>query len=139
MAFPFIKREKGGRSGRRVAVVVDDEPYLCQYVQVTLESAGFEVRTAHDGIDGLETIRAVRPQVILLDIKMPRMNGYEMLAALRADAQISQIPVVIMTSLTDGSDKSDDQWRKSLDVAGFLSKPFDSKELLAAVHQAVGD
>lgn len=139
MEFPFFKREKTGRLNRRLAVVVDDEPDVCQIVQATLQGAGFEVRTAYDGMAGLETIRSTNPQVIVLDIKMPRMNGYEMLAALRADPRTKDIPVVVMTSLTDPSQKTDEQWRESLGVAGFLSKPFDPADLLAAVRQAVGD
>ncbi|MCX7716808.1 MAG: response regulator [Candidatus Sumerlaeaceae bacterium] len=139
MEFPFFKRDKTGRLNRRLAVVVDDEPDVCQIVQATLEGAGFGVRTAHDGVAGLETVRSTHPQVIVLDIKMPRMNGYEMLAALRADPRTKDIPVVVMTSLTDPSEKTDEQWRESLGVAGFLSKPFDPADLLAAVRQAVGD
>lgn len=139
MALSFLKRDRTGTGGRRRAVVVDDEPDLCQIVRVALEGAGFEVLTVFDGVTGLETIRATRPQVVLLDIKMPRMNGYELLAALRADPTISATPVIVMTSLTDNSEKTDEQWREALSVAGFLSKPFDTAKLLTEVRRAVGD
>ncbi|MGI8906906.1 MAG: response regulator [Candidatus Sumerlaeaceae bacterium] len=116
-------------------VVVDDEPDIRTMLDISLKNQGYEVQLASDGVEGLELIRKTRPDLAILDVKMPRMNGFELLVAMRNDAQLKDMPVVMLTSLTVGTGKSDELWRQSLEITDFLSKPFDTQELLSRVNR----
>ncbi|KAB0681414.1 PAS domain-containing hybrid sensor histidine kinase/response regulator [Aureimonas leprariae] len=86
-----------------VVLAVDDDPSSRDLVSRFLTREGFIVRTASDGLSGLETARAVRPDVILLDVTMPRMDGWSVLTALKGDAELSAIPVVMLTVIDQHS------------------------------------
>jgi DNA-binding response OmpR family regulator len=116
-------------------VVVDDEPDIRQMLEVALRADGYEVRSAVDGVQGMEVIRQVKPDLAVLDVKMPRMNGFELLVALRKDEQLKSTPILMLTSLTAGTGKSDEMWRQSLEITEFLSKPFETQELLKRVRK----
>ncbi|WP_242422475.1 response regulator, partial [Frankia torreyi] len=77
-------------------LVVDDDAVIRQLVVVNLELEGFEVHTAVDGVDALEMVRAVDPQVITLDIMMPRMNGWDVAAHLREDPSTADIKLIML-------------------------------------------
>jgi DNA-binding response OmpR family regulator len=111
-------------------VVVDDEPDIRQLLDIALTHHGYTVQLAKDGQEGLELIRRSKPDLAILDVKMPRLNGFELLVELRKDDATKSIPVIMLTSLTAGTGKSDEMWRNSLEINDFLSKPFDTKELL---------
>lgn len=122
----------------RKVVVVDDEPDICSLLRIALKGAGYDVLTANDGEAGRALIEKTKPDLVLLDVKMPKMNGYEVMVALKKDPKLAGIPVIIMTSLTEKSAKPDDEWRQSLGVSDFLSKPFDSNEMLERVNRVLG-
>lgn len=82
-------------------LVVEDEEILLTALREELESGGYQVEGASDGIDGLEKTKAFKPNLILLDLLMPKMDGMEMLQKLKADSEIRDIPVVILTNLSD--------------------------------------
>ena len=119
-------------------VVVDDEADIVRLLQVALTARGHEVHTASDGVEGLELIRKVRPALAVVDILMPRMNGYELVKAVRDDPELAPTKIVVATSLTEGSEKSDKEWAKSMQVSGFLTKPFETDEFVRAVEDALG-
>lgn len=123
----------------RTIVVVDDEPDICSMLRIALKGAGYDVLTASDGEAGKALIEKTKPDLVLLDVKMPKMNGYEVMLAMQKDPKLANIPVVIMTSLTEKSSKGDEEWRKSLGVADFLSKPFDANEMLKHVSAVLGN
>lgn len=81
---------------KRRVLLVDDEPGILKTVGKRLEVSGYEVLTAADGQDGLSKARLGHPDVIILDLMMPRMNGFEVCAALKRDPQCRQIPVIIL-------------------------------------------
>src|SRR5437667_8157093 len=85
-------------------LVVDDERNMVRLLQVNLEREGFEVVTAFDGVEGLERARTEKPDLVLLDITMPRMDGFEVLSALRKQADTSNTPVVILTARSKDAD-----------------------------------
>lgn len=121
-------------------VVVDDEEDLCQMVEISLRIRNQDIRVhkAHDGEAGLALIKRVRPDLVILDVKMPKANGYEVLSRLRADADLKDTPVMMMTSLTEGSAKADIDWGKSLGVQAFFTKPYETQAMLAEAERLLG-
>jgi DNA-binding response OmpR family regulator len=85
--------------GRRVVIVEDDHDLQFLY-QLKLEKEGFQVKTASDGIKGLEVIKAFQPQIILVDLMMPQMSGSEMLAEMRSTEWGSDIRVIVLTNIS---------------------------------------
>ncbi len=116
-------------------LIVDDEEELCELLRLTFEPKKHKVYTANDGEEGLKIAERRKPDLIILDIKMPKMNGYEFLGKMRAIPKIADIPVVVMTSLTDDTNQSDEDWAKSLEVADFVSKPVEPFHLLERVEK----
>ncbi|MHB8621651.1 MAG: response regulator, partial [Chloroflexota bacterium] len=115
-------------------LVIDDSPTNVAAIRLELQQAGYEVMTAATGRAGLETAVAGRPDVVLLDILMPDMDGYEVCRQIRTAPATSGIPVVVITGLHGSADRL-----LALDVGAndFLSKPVDGVELLARVRSLV--
>ena len=82
-------------------LVVEDEEILLTGLKEELESGGYTVQGASDGVEGIEQAKSFKPELILLDLLMPKMDGMEMLQKLKADAETRDIPVVILTNLSD--------------------------------------
>src|SRR4051794_41740678 len=114
---------------RRV-LVVDDSEAIRSLIGVNLELEGFEVRTAVDGLQGLEMAREWHPDVITLDVVMPRMTGFEALEQLRADPATADIPVVIVTARVPAADRTRGE---AAGMDAYLTKPFEPAELVAVV------
>jgi CheY-like chemotaxis protein len=118
--------------------VIDDEREICDLFRLIFECRGYRCVIAHNGEDGLAAVRAHRPAAIFLDVQMPRMNGLEVLAAIRADPTISATPVMLMTALTSETNTPPRDWAKSTGADAFLPKPFDLDDLLAQVQEITG-
>ena len=88
-------------SDKKYILVVDDDPDLVETVGMMLESKGCEVGMAYDGIEGEESIKERRPDLIILDIMMPRKDGYVLCAELKANPDTRDIPVVLLTAVSD--------------------------------------
>ena len=112
------------------AIVVDDHGPIRDLIVVNLELEGFEVRAAEDGQEGLETALSWQPDVITLDVVMPRLNGFETLERLRANPATAQIPVVIVTARAPAADR---KLGERLGVDAYLTKPFEPAELVSVV------
>jgi CheY-like chemotaxis protein len=113
-----------GKSFR--VVLVDDDPDLRKLVKLTLEfTAGWEVEVAADGAEGIEAVRAHRPDVAVVDLMMPGMDGYEVCERLKGDPETAAIPVVFLTARKE----LDEARVKELGVAGVVIKPFEPDEL----------
>jgi DNA-binding response OmpR family regulator len=113
-------------------LVIDDEPDVLLLCRVNLEHAGHEVRMASSGPEGMELARSERPDVIVLDLMMPQMDGYDVLQELSADAGTHDVPVLVLTART----RIEDQlrgWRAG--AAGYLKKPFAPASLTADVDR----
>jgi CheY-like chemotaxis protein len=106
-------------------LVVDDESDIREAVSEVLADEGYVVHGAGDGAEALRKARAVRPQLVLLDLMMPGMNGWEFRAAQRGDPELRDIPVVVLSALGRVS---------GMDAADFIQKPFDLDRLLSAVR-----
>ncbi len=116
-------------------MVVDDSVSIRQVVSRLMEDQGWKVLTAKDGIDALDRLSESRPDLIVLDIEMPRMNGYEFLAALKAQGGFEDIPVVMLTSRT--ATKHRDK-AKALGAKGFVVKPYDDDEFVRLILKLTG-
>ncbi|WP_349017379.1 response regulator [Streptomyces cavernicola] len=118
-----------GASGR--VLVVDDNKVIRQLIRVNLELEGFEVVTAADGAECLDVVEDVRPDVITLDVVMPRLDGLRTAARLRSEPATQNVPVAIISACTRYEVESG----LSVGVDAFLSKPFEPSELLRVVRQ----
>ncbi len=107
-------------------LVIDDEMITRTTLAALLEKPNFQVELAEDGIQGLELARKITPDVILLDVMMPHMDGFETCKHIRADPKIGEVPIIMITALDER-----DMMLKGLEAGAddFLSKPFDSLEL----------
>ena len=112
-------------------LVVDDEPRNVKILQIQLEARGYIVLTAGDGAEALEVIKDETPDLILLDINMPKVDGYEVLAKARADKTTEFIPIIMITALRD----TEENRIKAVEAGAddFIEKPFNSFEVLARI------
>jgi CheY-like chemotaxis protein len=113
-------------------LVVDDSQAIRDLIAVNLELEGFEVRTAADGVAALESIGEWRPDVVTLDVVMPRLGGFETLERLRADGTIAAIPVVLVTGRAQAADIDRGE---RLGVDAYLTKPFEPADLVSIVTE----
>ena len=117
-------------------LVVDDNEDNVQIMSAILLGRGFDVRIARDGRSALEAVRQQRPDLILLDVMMPGMDGMEVLDHVKADTRSARIPVIMVTA------KSQDQdllagYKYGADY--YITKPFTSRQLLYAIELVLGD
>lgn len=115
-------------------LIVDDEPHIRRILTFLLEQQGYQAVTAGDGVEALEIARAEPPDLILLDLMMPHMDGFEVCDRLRADFTTSQIPVIMVTAKGEVTDKVRGLQGGAND---YLTKPYDNKELVARVQNVL--
>jgi len=113
-------------------LIVDDETVFIEMLRVLLENSGYEVVTAGDGQEGLEKAKSENPDLIVLDVMMPIMDGYTMLKEVRQDEKIKDMPVILCTSQAqkDYLDESQD-----IKIDAYITKPFKSPVLLAKIDE----
>ena len=121
-------------TGRRILVVEDDEKILRQ-IEFNLQANGFAVETATNGADALAAMMRNKPELLITDIRMPEMDGFELVAALRADEQLADLPVIMLTAKTQDADVTEG-YNSGTDL--YLTKPFNPAELLRFVRRILG-
>jgi DNA-binding NarL/FixJ family response regulator len=111
-------------------LVIEDEAAGRRRAEVLLRRAGFEVEVAENGLEGLQAMRSVRPDLVVCDIRMPGLDGFGVLAQAQADATLSRIPFIFLTALNEVGDL-----RRGMDSGAddYLTKPFQSEDLIASV------
>lgn len=116
-------------------LICDDDPVILRLLQVNLELEGYEVLLAHDGEEAFKQASNQVPDLVILDIMMPRMDGYQAVEALKGNQETAGIPVVFLSAKAQQSDID-----RGLDhgVSDYLTKPFDPGELLEVVHRLIG-
>jgi DNA-binding response OmpR family regulator len=119
---------------QRSVLVVDDHAPIRTVCRLSLEAAGFRVSEATDGDEALAVVKADRPDVILLDIMMPRVSGWEVAAALIADRSTDRIPVIFITARSGVSDRIR---ALELGAQAYLTKPFDPGSLAKTVTRVL--
>jgi CheY-like chemotaxis protein len=113
-------------------LVVEDDDVIRQLITVNLELEGFEVVPAIDGQDALEKIAAVKPDVITLDVMMPRLDGWATAETLREDPETAGIKIVLLSARAQGADL---QHGQRIGVDAYLTKPFDPDELIEVIRR----
>jgi len=129
---PEVPRMAVAQAARPLVMIVDDSLTVRRITSKLLSREGFDVLTAKDGIDALELLEAEAPDVILLDIEMPRMDGFEFTRTIKGDPKHSRIPIVMITSRT--AEKHRNRARE-LGVDLYLGKPFQEDELLRHLRE----
>jgi two-component system alkaline phosphatase synthesis response regulator PhoP/two-component system response regulator VicR len=113
-------------------MAVDDERHIVRLIQVNLERAGFQVVTAFDGAEALKKAESDKPDLIVLDVMMPRMDGFETLKRLQANPATREIPVIMLTAKAQDADVFRG-WASG--VSAYLTKPFNPLELITFVKR----
>jgi two-component system alkaline phosphatase synthesis response regulator PhoP/two-component system response regulator VicR len=113
-------------------LAVDDEKHIVRLVQVNLERAGYEVVTANDGREALQKVQEEKPDLVVLDVMMPYMDGFEVLQNLRRNPSTREIPVIMLTAKAQDADVFKG-WQSGVDC--YLTKPFNPMELLSFVKR----
>jgi two-component system alkaline phosphatase synthesis response regulator PhoP len=114
-------------------LAVDDEPEILRLVKVKLEMSGFEVVTARDGEEGVRIALAEKPDIVLLDLTMPKLGGYA--AAQRIKAEVTPQPIILM--LTGRAPGAEVTSAMISSVDGYIAKPFSPRELVAEINVAL--
>lgn len=114
--------------------VVDDERDVCELIKITLESRGMLVEYEHNGEKGLDLLKRSVPDLLITDLKMPRMNGYEFITTIKQNPKFKDLPIIVITSLTQDSVEGDSHWRDALEVNEFITKPFIPQDLAKTVE-----
>lgn len=116
-------------------VLAEDEPQIARLIEFKLKKEGYEVTWKENGEEALKAIKADKPDLILLDIMMPVMDGYEVLRRLKEDENLKSIPVIMLTARAQERDVV-----KGIDMGAedYITKPFHPAELLARVKRILG-
>lgn len=118
-------------------VLADDEQFIAVAYNDGLTRAGYVVAVAHDGAEALEKVKSERPDLVLLDLIMPKMNGFEVLKAIKADPELYKIPVIVLSNL---SQVTDEQEVRGLGAIDFLVKADVSlQELIEKIKKVLGE
>lgn len=118
----------------KVLIVDDSQSHLYSLSQI-VEGEGHEVITAESGEQGVEKAKAELPDVILMDIVMPGMNGFQATRAMSKEASTEQIPVIFVTTKNQETDRI---WGMRQGAAGYVTKPVDKQDLINAINEALG-
>ncbi len=118
-------------------LVVDDEPDFCSIVQGQLEKEGFDVELAYNGVEGMEKVQANPPDAIVLDVMMPEKDGYEMCKELRADSNLCDIPVLLLTAVASHvtSTRYSHADGMSTEADDYIAKPASAEAISQSIRQ----
>ena len=121
---------------KKVVVCIEDEPEMIDLVKLILGRQGFDLVGAVGGREGLETVRRLKPDLVLLDLMMPDMDGWEVYQQMKADEDLKDIPVVVVTAKAQSIDKVLGLHIAKVD--DYVTKPFGPQELLQSVRKVLG-
>ena len=117
-------------------LIVDDEVQLVEMVKIRLEAAGYEIISAYDGQEGFDKAKRDKPDLIILDLMLPKMDGYKVCGLLKNDARYSKIPIIMFTARAQ---EEDQRLGKDLGAEEYVTKPFDPKILLSKIKELLGE
>ena len=122
--------------GKKRILVIEDETYMADMVKMRLEAHNYEVLNAYDGREGLEKAKKEKPDLIILDLMLPKMDGYKVCGLLKADTRYSKIPIIIFTAKTQ---KEAVQIGKEAGADAYITKPFEPEVLLGKIRELLGN
>lgn len=117
-------------------LIVDDQPDYVQLMSVRLRAAGYDIQVAYNGADALNKAKIHHPSLIVLDVMMPQLNGFQVCRQLKKDPMLSEIPVLFLTAKTQPSDRF---WGMEVGASDYLTKPVDPRLLLQKVQHILSD
>ena len=118
-------------SSRGRVLVVDDEPDLVRVLEFGLRASGYTVESASDGQEGLKKAREIKPDVILLDLMLPKLDGYKVCRLLKFDDRFKHIPIIILSARTQEGDQA---LAIEMGANRFVTKPYDFGEILGYIE-----
>lgn len=123
-------------AGKKRVLAVDDEKLIVLAIRHNLEYAGYEVIEAYDGREAIEAIEAHRPDLVVLDVMMPELSGWDVLTCIREDPELRDTPVIMLTALGQDSDEREGLIRGA-DI--YLTKPYEPQHLIELVGRLLSD
>jgi DNA-binding response OmpR family regulator len=125
---------------KKYVLIVDDDPDLVETVCMMLEDKGYEVGKAYDGVEGEEAIKERHPDLLVLDVMMPRKDGYELCSELKANSATRDIPVILLTAVGEAVPTTSYSHAQGMrtEAEEYIPKPVDSKTLVEAVESFFG-
>jgi len=117
---------------KKTVLLVDDEPDLLESLAIRFKASGYNVLTAIDGLDALQKARTLSPNLIILDLMLPKMDGYKVARLLKFDNRYSHIPILILSARGQDLDK---EMGKNAGADDYMVKPFDSVDLISRVKR----
>ncbi|MBL7158767.1 MAG: response regulator [Candidatus Omnitrophica bacterium] len=115
---------------KKKILIVEDSPTMRDMVSYRLQASGYETETASCGEEALKKIKELKPDLVLLDVKMPGMNGFEVCQRSKSDPETKAVPIIFLTT---AAQESDIIKGKELGADGYLTKPYDGKELIKEI------
>ena len=132
-----MARLKERKVGKKKILLVDDDPDLVEAMKIILENKSYDVAVAHDGKEGLKKVETEQPNLIILDVMMPEIDGYEMCAKLKSDPQYRHIPILLLTAV--GEAISTTTYTKEMgmrmEADDYIPKPVELMELVERVEK----
>lgn len=123
-------------NNKKKILLVDDEQDMVYAVKMQLEANGFKVLTAQDGQEGLDKARKENPDLIILDLMLPKIDGYKVCRMLKFDEKYKNIPVIIYTARAQ---EADEKLGYEVGANAYMTKPFDPKKLLAKINELLNN
>lgn len=120
---------------QRKILVVDDEPFICRSLTFVLKKENYQVFEARNGEEGLAAIREHKPDLVFLDVMMPKINGFEVTERVRSDPALSGVKIILLTAKGQESDR---EVGKNAGADDYMTKPFSPTKILARVKQILG-
>ncbi len=136
LVFIFINRKRRMCMGGKRILLVDDEKDLADMVRMRLEAQGYSVISAYDGQDGLEKARSEKPDLIILDLMLPKIDGYKICGLLKADARYNKIPIIMFTARAQEADR---KMAEEIGADAYITKPFEPKVLMGKIKELAGE
>ena len=116
-------------------LVVDDEPFICRSLTFVLKKGNYEVLEARNGEEGLKAIREHKPDLVFLDVMMPKMDGFQVTQEVRADSALDDVKIILLTAKGQECDR---EIGKAAGADDYMTKPFSPSKILDRVREIVG-
>lgn len=113
-------------------LIAEDEPHIVESLSFVLQHSGYEVTSVLDGEAAMARLRSDPPDVMILDVMLPRLNGFEVLKRVKSDPVLRSIPVIILTAKGQTQDR---RMAEEIGVDGFMTKPFSNREIVEEVRR----
>lgn len=122
---------------KKKILIIDDEPELVKAIEVRLKANGYELETAYNGLAGINKAKEIIPDLILLDIVMPKMDGYKVCKRLKDNPKTKNIPVIVLTASVAAGQQELERKCMLAGVKGAIMKPFETSDFLNIIDEAL--